>query len=279
MGESMENGQDLYSVSEAVQKTGVPSHVLRYWEDELHLSIRRSAQGYRVYSAENIVTFRKVKELKEKGIQLKAIRLLMENSEEGKRLEMLLGEEVETALRPQETSVEKAAHWKDDKEAANRLRPADIPPGGRGCPRPAIGDWGHNPARDIPPEGRGCHPARAESTGELENAARRTGAEKTDEETELKYEIIPTSERGNYQRFETMMRSLIAEAVAEQNEKLERDLTELIRDEFEDLYIQLRQETARREAAAANMNAASASIKKGIFQKLMETIKERRRFY
>ncbi|MCD8015613.1 MAG: helix-turn-helix domain-containing protein [Lachnospiraceae bacterium] len=255
MRESMENGQELYSVSETVQKTGVPSHVLRYWEDELHLSIRRSAQGYRIYSAENIATFQKVKELKDKGIQLKAIRMLMENSEEGKRLEMLLEEETTNHLCTASEcagQLENAARLIGDKETSSRLISAD-----------------------IPPEGRGCHPARAESTGELENAARRTGAE----ETELEYAIIPTSESGNYQRFESMMRSLICEAVAEQNEKLERDLTELIRDEFEDLYIQLRQETARREAAAANMSAASAPAKRGIFQKLVDVIKERQFFY
>ncbi len=67
-----------YSVSEAVRLIGVESHVLRYWEEELSVEIRRSAQGHRVYSEENIDTFRRVRELKEKGLQLKAIRLLLD---------------------------------------------------------------------------------------------------------------------------------------------------------------------------------------------------------
>lgn len=66
-----------YSVSEAVRLIGVESHVLRYWEEELHISIQRNAQGHRLYSKENIRLFRKVKSWKEKGLQLKAIRILL----------------------------------------------------------------------------------------------------------------------------------------------------------------------------------------------------------
>lgn len=70
-----------YSVSEAVQQTGVPSHVLRYWEEELQLTIRRTSQGHRVYSEADLELFRRVKELKDKGIQLKAIRVLLEENQ------------------------------------------------------------------------------------------------------------------------------------------------------------------------------------------------------
>ncbi|MCC8067391.1 MAG: helix-turn-helix domain-containing protein, partial [Clostridiales bacterium] len=94
-----------YPVSEAVQKSGVPSHVLRYWEDELRLTIRRSPQGHRIYSEADIVMFQKVKELKDKGIQLKAIRLLLEHSENpedslqlGQLLDEMSGTAAETAM-------------------------------------------------------------------------------------------------------------------------------------------------------------------------------------
>ena len=33
-----------YSVSEAVRLIGVESHVLRYWEEELHVPVGRSTQ-------------------------------------------------------------------------------------------------------------------------------------------------------------------------------------------------------------------------------------------
>lgn len=70
-----------YSVSEAVRLVGVESHVLRYWEDELNISIQRNAQGHRIYSSRDIKVFRKAKDWKEKGLQLKAIRVLLEQSE------------------------------------------------------------------------------------------------------------------------------------------------------------------------------------------------------
>ena len=69
--------EKIYSVSEAVRLVGVESHVLRYWEEELGISIRRSSQGHRLYSERDIELFGKVREWRQKGLQLKAIRLLL----------------------------------------------------------------------------------------------------------------------------------------------------------------------------------------------------------
>ena len=63
-----------YTVHQAVEKTGVKSYVLRYWEEELQLSIGRNELGHRYYTEDDIQLFLKVKELKEKGNQLKSIR-------------------------------------------------------------------------------------------------------------------------------------------------------------------------------------------------------------
>lgn len=67
-----------YSVSETVRLVGVESHVLRYWEDELQVKVRRNGQGHRIYSEENIALFCRTRDLREKGLQLKAIRLMLE---------------------------------------------------------------------------------------------------------------------------------------------------------------------------------------------------------
>ena len=69
--------EKIYSVSEAVRLVGVESHVLRYWEEELKIPIRRSSQGHRLYSERDIELFGKVSEWRQKGLQLKAIRLLL----------------------------------------------------------------------------------------------------------------------------------------------------------------------------------------------------------
>ena len=63
-----------YLISDAAKKVDGESHVLRYWEEELELNIPRNEMGHRYYTDYHIRLFRRVKELKEKGYQLKAIK-------------------------------------------------------------------------------------------------------------------------------------------------------------------------------------------------------------
>ena len=69
--------EQLYTVRQTTELTGVKSHVLRYWEEELNLYIHRNEQGHRYYTANDIQLFLNVKELKARGLQLKAIRDLI----------------------------------------------------------------------------------------------------------------------------------------------------------------------------------------------------------
>ena len=63
-----------YLISDASKKVDVEAHVLRYWEDELGLEIPRNEMGHRYYTDLHIRLFKQVKNLKEKGYQLKAIK-------------------------------------------------------------------------------------------------------------------------------------------------------------------------------------------------------------
>ena len=72
----MENTR--YMISDAANLVNVESHVLRYWEDELGLDIPRNEMGHRYYTEENIKEFFRIKEWKEQGYQLKAIRMLVQ---------------------------------------------------------------------------------------------------------------------------------------------------------------------------------------------------------
>lgn len=72
-----------YSISEAGKLVGVESHVLRYWEDELQLKIPRNGKDYRYYTELHIRLLKKVKELKEKGYQLKAIEQVLKRMMDG----------------------------------------------------------------------------------------------------------------------------------------------------------------------------------------------------
>lgn len=67
----------VYYISEASKLVQVEPHVLRYWEDELALPISRNEMGHRSYTSEDIDRFRQIKHLKEQGLQLKAIRMVL----------------------------------------------------------------------------------------------------------------------------------------------------------------------------------------------------------
>lgn len=66
-----------YMISDAAKKINVEPHVLRYWEEELGTEIPRNEMGHRYYREEDIQMMRGVKYLKEKGFQLKSIKILL----------------------------------------------------------------------------------------------------------------------------------------------------------------------------------------------------------
>lgn len=70
-----------YMISDAADMVHVETHVLRYWEEELELAIPRNEMGHRYYTRENIKEFQKIKDLKEQGYQLKAIRMILHSGE------------------------------------------------------------------------------------------------------------------------------------------------------------------------------------------------------
>lgn len=69
--------EERLSISEVAKAVAVENHVLRYWEEELQLEIKRNKNGHRYYTKENVEEFRHIKELKENGLQLKAIRMVL----------------------------------------------------------------------------------------------------------------------------------------------------------------------------------------------------------
>ncbi|MCM1158257.1 MAG: helix-turn-helix domain-containing protein [Bacteroidales bacterium] len=70
--------EERYLIKEAAAKVGVEAHVLRYWEEELRMDIHRNEMGHRYYTGKDIEVLSKVRDLKDKGLQLKAIRNYLE---------------------------------------------------------------------------------------------------------------------------------------------------------------------------------------------------------
>ncbi|MCM1569907.1 MAG: helix-turn-helix domain-containing protein [Roseburia sp.] len=66
-------------ISDAAKEVCVESHVLRYWEEELHLPIKRNELGHRYYTAEDVERFKQIKSMKERGLQLKAIKMILKD--------------------------------------------------------------------------------------------------------------------------------------------------------------------------------------------------------
>lgn len=82
--------QVRYMISDAAKLVEVESHVLRYWEEELELPIARNEMGHRYYTEDDIQLLKHIKKLKERGYQLKAIKMdISENGELIPQEEML----------------------------------------------------------------------------------------------------------------------------------------------------------------------------------------------
>lgn len=89
-----------YTISDAAKKLDVEPHVLRYWEDELNLTIHRNNQGHRCYSDNNIRTFCFIKTLKEEGFSLHDIKEILPQIAELTNLDKSTIESLKQKLAP-----------------------------------------------------------------------------------------------------------------------------------------------------------------------------------
>ncbi len=112
-----------YLISDASRKVDVESHVLRYWEEELEMEIPRNEMGHRCYTDSHIRLFRQIKELKDRGYQLKAIKTALDRAleTEGEAVvpAEVMEEDVVAALKEcaeQESERKEKMELMDDKE-------------------------------------------------------------------------------------------------------------------------------------------------------------------
>lgn len=102
--------EEYYLIKEAAAMVGVESHVLRYWEEELKMDIHRNEMGHRYYTQRDIEVLSKVRVLKDKGLQLKAIRNYLEMRKE----QIAKGEQTDSSKK---TNKEKGELAKSSKDA------------------------------------------------------------------------------------------------------------------------------------------------------------------
>ena len=98
----------MYLISDAAKQVSVEAHVLRYWEEELELPIKRNELGHRFYTEQDVDRFREIKIMKERGLQLKAIRLILKDG----KLDRLTTEPIVAEMPKRETYLEETGEDK-----------------------------------------------------------------------------------------------------------------------------------------------------------------------
>ncbi len=65
---------DNFMIKDATKRLGIEAHVLRYWEEELGLEIKRNSMGHRYYEEKDLRMFSEIKRLRADGVSLKDIK-------------------------------------------------------------------------------------------------------------------------------------------------------------------------------------------------------------
>ena len=106
MSADLPTGKQWFRIGEVSELTGVPPHVLRYWEREIpSLRPHKSRSGHRIYSRTDVEFVLLVKRLlKEEGFTISGARRFIEEGAGRKELRRLLGERAEAEARAEELS-------------------------------------------------------------------------------------------------------------------------------------------------------------------------------
>ena len=257
-----------YSVSEAVRLIGVESHVLRYWEEELQVEIRRTSQGHRIYSQENIETFCMVKELKEYGLQLKAIRYLLEKTGETKAKAKLTEQifEIGGAAAKKKEETPGGSGKRETEEVRDSSREnVQREKGGGGS------SW-EEEQRKRGSEGLSRADEEEqfaeEETGQYdEKSSEIPPIEEEDENITYDIAIIPVPEEDfdRFRQFEEILKRIIGEIIEEKNQKMELSFRKVLREELDEFFL-LYQDIASEAAAEREEKSA----RKGFFEYLRD---------
>lgn len=157
-----------YQISEASRLLAVEAHVLRYWEEELGMIIPRNEMGHRYYTEEHLRIFSRVKDMKERGYQLRAIRAILSGEEppETPITEIPLKKEQRELkepgeqMMPGEQKVQREPRAQREQEEQPPVRPANQPDTGPGRIPAPVRVPGTNPVRDPSTD-----PSEAPATG------------------------------------------------------------------------------------------------------------------
>ena len=220
-----------YSISQASRLVGVENHVLRYWEDELHLEIPRDRKNQRYYTKLHIEMFQKINELKEKGYQLKAIEPVLKRMLDGEK-DLDLNE----ALRQNAVDILRhASAGAVQLEPEMAYRYADTVK-----EAPGTGYRNADEARKIPGTGYSSVDAAPEKPDEgdsmnEESAERNMNGEgKAEVAARMEEEPAVMSQQEKLEQFQQLMNHIIGNAIGQamrqNNEALSEEISRQVND-------------------------------------------------
>lgn len=234
-------------ISDAAKEVNVESHVLRYWEEELHLPIKRNELGHRYYTKEDVERFKTIKGMKERGLQLKAIKMILKDG----KLDLL----------PNQTVNLQEGQGKTKKAAADQGKSAD-PAAGQGketLPAEAFAGSAGEREQTEALRGETVHAETVQpekSTGGLQS---RVGSAQREEKMQTQEEIPAglavgvvarenalqaESKEEKSKRLQWLLQQLIRETLQENNQEICREIKESV---VKELDYQFRMQEEREE--------------------------------
>ena len=89
-----------FSIGEASNILGVKDHILRYWEKAFkkYFAVKRISNR-RMFQKSDLITFLKIKELSEKGFNVKAIKKILEEGDLTLELDVEIIESLKEVLK------------------------------------------------------------------------------------------------------------------------------------------------------------------------------------
>lgn len=226
-------------ISDAAKKVHVEAHVLRYWEEELELPIKRNELGHRYYTEEDVKRFQEIRELKERGLQLKAIRLILKN---GKLDRLSDGEntQAEKAAEAAKIAEKTSSAAKAGEKASSAAKAVEK----AGCA-----------AKTVEKVGSTAKTAE-KMTGEMQHGKKNVEVLKTAEKVTGEVEPIKTtsvvgeeSREEKAARLQWLLKQLFREVLQENNEAMCREVRESILKEMDYQFRMQEEREDEREAA------------------------------
>lgn len=207
-------------ISDAAKEVKVESHVLRYWEEELHLPIKRNELGHRYYTKEDVERFKTIKGMKERGLQLKAIKMILKDG----KLDLLSG---------QPEQLEKDVQEAEGPVVTDKALKAEVPAAAGRAVDPAEASAVEMPAVEAAAEiSAGVEVPAVEAAAEIsvragvptaEIPASAAGIVQADNGV-----LAAESKEEKSKRLQWLLQQLIRETLQENNEELCREIKESV---------------------------------------------------